>query len=180
MPQFTHSLKSELSFYGFESVNLITGAVIYEGIDFCISGIVPLEWKRIWYSDSSYIGMFGHGEHTLFDSHLITFEEENCIGLVLEDGRVCGFEFLYNDEEYYSREERLTLRKSNEGFRIRQKNNTDVQVIYCMDVQKIENQYWLDFDCCSPNDDVEMFRRSDFYISCGDCVVRVLSYNDSA
>ena len=118
MPQFTHSLKSGLSFYGFESVNLITGAVIYKGIDFCISGIVPLEWKRIWYSDSSYIGMLGHGVHTLFDSHLITFEEENCIGLVLEDGRVCGFEFLYNDEEYYSREERLTLRRSNEEFRL--------------------------------------------------------------
>ena len=118
MPQFTHSLKSELSFYGFGPVNLITGAVIYEGVDFCISGIVPLEWKRIWYSDSSYIGMLGHGVHTLFDSHLITFEEENCIGLVLEDGRVCGFEFLYNDEEYYNREERLTLRKSNEEFRL--------------------------------------------------------------
>lgn len=62
--------------------------------------------------------MLGHGVHTLFDSHLITFEEENCIGLVLEDGRVCGFEFLYNDEEYYNREERLTLRKSNEEFRL--------------------------------------------------------------
>lgn len=73
----------------------------------------------------------------------------------------------------------ITCMKVSE-FRIRQKNNTDIQVIYCMDVQKIENQYWLDFDCCSPNDDVEMFRRSDFYISCEDCVVRVLSYNDYA
>lgn len=118
MYPYTHSLKRDLSFYGFEPVNLVTGVVIYEGIDFCISGIIPLEWKRIWYSDSSYIGMLGHGVHTLFDSHLITFEQENCIGLTLEDGRVCGFEFLYNDEEYYNREERLTLRRSNEEFRL--------------------------------------------------------------
>lgn len=69
----------------------------------------------------------------------------------------------------------ITCMKVSE-FRIRQKNNTDIQVIYCMDVQKIENQYWLDFDCWSPNDDVEMFRKSDFYISCGDCLVRVLPY----
>lgn len=48
MPHFTQSLKKELSFYGFEPVNLVTGSVLYEGIDFFFPGALPLEWKRVY------------------------------------------------------------------------------------------------------------------------------------
>ena len=41
MPHFTQSLKKELSFYGFEPVNLVTGSVLYEGIDFFFPGMLP-------------------------------------------------------------------------------------------------------------------------------------------
>lgn len=51
MPHFTQSLKKELSFYGFEPVNLVTGSVLYEGIDFFFPGALPLEWKRVYHSD---------------------------------------------------------------------------------------------------------------------------------
>lgn len=41
MLHFTRSLKKELSFYGFEPVNLITGSVLYEGMDFSFPGHAP-------------------------------------------------------------------------------------------------------------------------------------------
>lgn len=43
MPHFTQSLKKELSFYGFEPVNLITGSVLYEGMDFSFPGALCRE-----------------------------------------------------------------------------------------------------------------------------------------
>ena len=55
MPHFTQSLKKELSFYGFEPVNLVTGSVLYEGIDFFFLGALPLEWKRVYHSDSNFV-----------------------------------------------------------------------------------------------------------------------------
>lgn len=42
MPHFTQSLKKELSFYGFEPVNLVTGSVLYERTDFSLLGIINL------------------------------------------------------------------------------------------------------------------------------------------
>ncbi len=48
MYPYTYSLKRELSFYGFEPVNLLTGSVLYEGVDFSFSGAFSLEWKRVY------------------------------------------------------------------------------------------------------------------------------------
>lgn len=56
MPQFTLNQKRELAFYGFESVNLVTGPVLYDGIDFSFSGALPLEFLRMYHSDSSFRG----------------------------------------------------------------------------------------------------------------------------
>ena len=41
MLHFTRSLKKELSFYGFEPVNLVNGVVVYEGEDFFFPGMLP-------------------------------------------------------------------------------------------------------------------------------------------
>ncbi len=56
MPQFSLNQKRELAFYGFESVNLVTGSVLYDGIDFSFSGALPLEFMRMYHSDSSFRG----------------------------------------------------------------------------------------------------------------------------
>ena len=69
MLHFTQSLKKELSFYGFEPVNLITGSVLYEEMDFSFPGALPLEWKRVYYSDSNFRGG-GIGIHSLADMRL--------------------------------------------------------------------------------------------------------------
>lgn len=106
----TNSLSNFLCKHGFEPVNLITGSVLYEGVDFELPGPIPIRWQRTWYSDSSYEGMLGHGTHCSYDLSLHVYEDNNAIGVILPDGRVAGFPLLLaNEERFYLRTEKLTL-----------------------------------------------------------------------
>ncbi|MCE8726559.1 DUF6531 domain-containing protein, partial [Phocaeicola vulgatus] len=58
-----NKLSNFLCKLGFEPVNLVNGAVVYEGTDFGFPSPLPLEWTRAWYSDSDYEGWLGHGTH---------------------------------------------------------------------------------------------------------------------
>lgn len=106
----TESLSKFLCKHGFEPVNLITGSVLYEGIDFEIAGPIPIKWERNWYSDSSHHGILGYGTHCSYDLSLEIFEDENVIGVILSDGRAVGFPLLVaKGEKIYHRSEKLTL-----------------------------------------------------------------------
>lgn len=118
MPHFTQSLKKELSFYGFEPVNLVTGSVLYEGMDFSFPGALPLEWKRVYHSDSNFKGALGIGVHSLADMRLFLYPKAQCIGLLLADGRICGFDYVEEGEVDFCRINRLELRKRLKGYEV--------------------------------------------------------------
>ena len=118
MPHFTQSLKKELSFYGFEPVNLVTGSVLYEGIDFFFPGALPLEWKRVYHSDSNFKGALVIGVHSLADMRLFLYPIAQCIGLLLADGRICGFDYVEEGEVDFCRINRLELRKRLKGYEV--------------------------------------------------------------
>ncbi|GAB6948840.1 hypothetical protein JCM15640A_04250 [Hoylesella timonensis 4401737 = DSM 22865 = JCM 15640] len=118
MLHFTRSLKKELSFYGFEPVNLITGSVLYEGMDFSFPGALPLEWKRVYHSDSNFKGAFGIGVHSLADMRLFLYPIAQCIGSLLADGRICGFDYVEEGEVDFCRVNRLELRKHPNGYEV--------------------------------------------------------------
>ena len=118
MLHFTRSLKKELSFYGFEPVNLVTGSVLYEGIDFFFPGALPLEWKRVYHSDSNFKGALGIGVHSLADMRLFLYPIAQCIGLLLADGRICGFDYVEEGEVDFCRINRLELRKRLKGYEV--------------------------------------------------------------
>lgn len=106
----TKSLGDFLCKHGFEPVNLITGSVLYEGLDFELPGPIPIRWQRRWYSDSGYEGLLGHGTHLSYDLSLQVFTEDEAIGIMLPDGRATGFPLLLvKDEKFYHRSEKLTL-----------------------------------------------------------------------
>jgi RHS repeat-associated protein len=106
----TASLSKFLCKHGFEPVNLITGSVLYEGVDFELPGPIPIKWKRNWYSDSDFTGILGHGTHCSYDLMLQVFHEDNAIGVMLPDGRSAGFPLiLAAEEKFYLRSEKLTL-----------------------------------------------------------------------
>lgn len=63
-------------------------------------------------------------------------------------------------------------------FRIKQKQNEDLQVIFHLDIKKIDNYYWFDFDNRSSNESLEHFRASNFYFACETFSVSFLPYRE--
>ncbi len=114
---FTKGLKRNLCRLGFEPVDLVTGRMIYDYVDFELPGPLPLVWQRNYYSDSQYEGPLGTGHHHSYDVTLSAFEEEGVIGVVLPDGRYVAFEYLKNtNDSSFNRSERIQLTKTPEGY----------------------------------------------------------------
>lgn len=103
---------------GFEPVNLVNGAVVYEGVDFTLPGVIPLEWKRSWSSINNYRGILGHGCQSNYDLDVNIVREEDAIAVRLEDGRVLGFSLIPEGAEEYMRQEKLTLRRMKGSFEV--------------------------------------------------------------
>ncbi|WP_202702888.1 RHS repeat-associated core domain-containing protein [Flavobacterium sp. UGB4466] len=101
---------------GFEPVNLINGAVIYEGSDFDIASPITLNWERNWYSDSDYLGWLGHGVHSVYDRAVELYPEDDALGLRMDDGRLVAFPALLPGEEFYLRQEKTTLKRTPIGY----------------------------------------------------------------
>ncbi|WP_105195157.1 DUF6531 domain-containing protein, partial [Flavobacterium columnare] len=109
-------LSKQLCKAGFEPVNLINGAVIYEGTDFEIQSPNPIKWERKWYSDSPFNGWLGHGVHCNYDRCITLFPEEEALGLRLEDGRIVAFPLLEEGDDFYLRQEKITLTRFENHF----------------------------------------------------------------
>ena len=112
----TKKLSAYLCRNGFEPVNLVNGAVVYEGTDFGFPSPLPLEWSRAWYSDSEYEGWLGHGVHCCYDRTVESFEDEGVTMLRMEDGRAVAFPPIAPGGEFYMRTERTTLRRTEKGY----------------------------------------------------------------
>jgi RHS repeat-associated protein len=104
--------------FGFEPVNLVTGAVVYDGVDFELPGPVPLAWKRRWSSDSLWNGLLGHGCHSNFDMRLEHFPDYEAIAVTLSDGRPAAFVELLPGENDFNREEKLTLHHRGDSYEL--------------------------------------------------------------
>jgi RHS repeat-associated protein len=53
-----------------EPVNILTGEVSLEHEDFVLPGRIPIEWSRVYSSESSHDGLCGHGWESLPDTRL--------------------------------------------------------------------------------------------------------------
>ena len=92
--------------------------MLYEGVDFSFPGALPLEWKRVYHSDSNFKGALGIGVHSLADMRLFLYPIAQCIGLLLADGRICGFDYVEEGEVDFCRINRLELRKRLKGYEV--------------------------------------------------------------
>ena len=98
-----------------DPVDVTTGRVFYEYTDFELPGPVPLSWKRVWHSDSTYTGVLGHGQHLCFDRHVELYEDDGGLAVMLEDGRAAFFPWLQLGDTVYNPLERLTLTRKQNG-----------------------------------------------------------------
>jgi RHS repeat-associated protein len=90
-------------------VDVATGKVFTENVDFDLPGPIPLRWERVWYSCSEYTGPLGHGWHHSYDIALL--EENDVVAVRLPDGRPVAFTAPREGEQYFNRAERLSLRR---------------------------------------------------------------------
>lgn len=111
-------LSRSLCHAGFEPVNFVNGAVVYDGTDFTLPGSIPFEWKRSWYSDSAYQGQLGHGCHWKYDREIQHYPEDETWGLRMADGRVTAIPDLEIDKPCYLRSEKVTITRHYESFEV--------------------------------------------------------------
>jgi RHS repeat-associated protein len=111
----TKKLSSLFCKMGFEPVDLITGRVNYEYTDFELPGTIPVKWNRVWDSDSSINGPLGHGVQLSYDRCVQLWPEEGCLSVTLADGRLAVFPMLYHGESFYHPQEKMLLRRKQNG-----------------------------------------------------------------
>ena len=95
-------------------VDVCSGKVFTDHVDFELPGPIPLKWERTWYSTSVYDGPLGHGWHHSYDMKLS--EDIWAVAVVMEDGRPVAFPKLDVGEYFFNRQERLTLFKDDQGY----------------------------------------------------------------
>jgi RHS repeat-associated protein len=95
-------------------VDVATGKMFTDHIDFELPGPLPLVWERTWYSTSVYDGPLGHGWHHSYDVKLC--EMDNAVAVRLADGRSIAFPVLDINEACFDRQERMTLLRDEEGY----------------------------------------------------------------
>ncbi|MEY4579907.1 MAG: hypothetical protein RL701_4610 [Pseudomonadota bacterium] len=98
-------------------VDIATGKVFTDQVDFELTGYVPFKWERVWYSTSTYDGPLGHGWHHAYDAGLYVTQE--VVLYRTPDGRLVDLPPLKEGEEFFERSERITLRRSPGGYSIR-------------------------------------------------------------
>jgi RHS repeat-associated protein len=99
-------------------VDVATGKVFTERVDFELPGPIPFKLERVWYSTSTYRGPLGHGWHHSYDTTLHVTDEVLLLQTV--DGRHVGLPPLAVGESYFDAGERLTLRRdTNERYSAR-------------------------------------------------------------
>jgi RHS repeat-associated protein len=100
-------------------VDVATGKVFTEKLDFELPGTIPFKWERVWYSTSTYFGALGHGWHHCYDAAL--YVHPDVVLYRTPDGRLVSLPPLAEGQEYYDRGEKLTLLRDTGGYAVRTK-----------------------------------------------------------
>ncbi|HLP42775.1 MAG TPA: DUF6531 domain-containing protein [Fibrobacteria bacterium] len=102
-------------------VDVATGKVFTDNVDFELPGPLALRWERTWYSTSTYSGPLGHGWHHAYDISLCI--EGKGLAVRMPDGRPRGFPVLQAGSEYFDRAEKITLARDAAGYFLRTKDH---------------------------------------------------------
>jgi RHS repeat-associated protein len=98
-------------------VDVATGRVLTDHVDFTLPGPIPFRFERHYYSASTYDGPLGRGWHHAYDQYIAIGQE----GILLrsEDGRVIRFDYIEEGEAVYEPIARLDLERHRGGFSVR-------------------------------------------------------------
>lgn len=104
-------------------VDITTGKVFTEFVDFELPGPIPLKWERVYYSCSVLNGNLGAGWHHSYDMSM-AFDDDKCgMALRTSDGRGVPLPVLNYGEAYFDEKEKLHFFHDERGYGYRDKNN---------------------------------------------------------
>ncbi len=103
-------------------VDIASGKVFTDQVDFEIPGPIPLKWERTWFSTSIYDGPLGHGWHHSYDMGMVIDEAAGYVAVKLNDGRNVSFPTLEVGDDAFDRQEKLSLFKDEEGYYLRDRD----------------------------------------------------------
>jgi RHS repeat-associated protein len=117
-------------------VDIATGKVFTDFVDFFIPGPIPISFERVWYSTSTYFGPLGHGWHHNFDMTVIVDIEEGIVVICLGDGRYVEFEVPDREGCSWNNDERLELSQTGGWYFLR---NRDQCRVYVFELDEIRS-----------------------------------------
>ena len=97
-------------------VDVISGYLYTEAVDFEFPGPIPLRWERLWNSTSIHHGALGHGWHHSYDLALVVAEQEGYAALRGADGRGIAFDVPALHDKTFNRLEKLSLLRDERGY----------------------------------------------------------------
>ena len=148
---------------GGDPVDLVSGNVLYDTIDFELPGPIPLQWRRIWCSASQIMGHLGHGTRYNYEMGLEVLEEEFAITVFLGDGRVGVFPYLLVGEETYSYENKVLLRRKADHYQLFDPESRYSYFLY--PIEKGYLSYKLTKICNPQGHQIQFFYDEDGYLS---------------
>ncbi len=107
-------------------VDIATGKVFTDFVDFELPGPIPLKWERVYYSCSVLDGSLGYGWHHSYDMALAFDDDRQGMALRTPDGRGIPLPPLNQGEDYFDAKEKLHFFHDQEGYGYRDKD----QLIY--------------------------------------------------
>ncbi|MBO2013010.1 DUF6531 domain-containing protein [Hymenobacter negativus] len=97
-------------------VDVISGYLYTEAIDFEFPGPIPLRWERLWNSTSIHAGPLGHGWHHSYDLALVVEADQQLVAVRGADGRGLAFELPALGARSFNRLEKMSLLRDERGY----------------------------------------------------------------
>ncbi|NUQ73226.1 MAG: RHS domain-containing protein [Polyangiaceae bacterium] len=97
-------------------VDVISGQVLTDAVDFDLPGPLPLRFERNYYSRDTYSGPMGRGWHHPLDAHVV--EDDIEVHVRLSDGRERIHDRILPGQSIWDDIDRYSLTRTDDGYRL--------------------------------------------------------------
>ena len=126
-PKVRNAVNRVICFVTGHPVDVATGKVFTDHVDFELPGPIPLVWERVWFSTTETAGALGHGWHHSYELALAFDQENRIFAMRLADGRAIGCPFLDEGESMLNPREKMEFFRDRQGYGVR---NIEERLVY--------------------------------------------------
>ncbi|WP_286466590.1 DUF6531 domain-containing protein [Myroides sp. DF42-4-2] len=131
-------------------IDVAGGDLFTDNLDFSFTGLIPLSFRRVWYSDSDYCGPLGHGWHHSYDWALFVNQDYRRAQVRVGDGRLINFDHIPTREfptARYHRSEKNWLCFHPDGYYYIQKQTGEMYLFQTTSLAAKQEAHLLSSIC---------------------------------